>query len=188
MWYEGTVLSLNRDEQSFLVHFDADGEESSFFYAGESAVKWRYLKSNFLKNMRKDEEKEYVPDNVEDDEEFEVVPRRKKKSVKRRKKEPVITSTYENDTRQSNDGGPSDLEVFRVGDKWGACLHKDLNGKGKNRDLGKYKTRQEAVDAWMMFLDANARARAIRAGQKERILADAVRDVSSRPMPSGRGA
>ena len=39
----------------------------------------------------------------------------------------------------------------------------------------------------MMFLDANARARALRAGQKERVLEEAIKDVSSRPMPSGRG-
>ena len=67
MWYEGTVLSLNRDERSFFIHFDADGEESSFFYAGKDKVKWRYLNSNFLKKMRQEDEKEYVPDDDDSD-------------------------------------------------------------------------------------------------------------------------
>ena len=184
-WYEGTVLSLNRDDRSFLIHFDADGEESSFFYAGKDKVKWRYLNSKFLKKMRQEDEKEYVPDNDEDDDDVEIVPRKK---VKRRKKAVPDTNTYDKEAATyNNDGGPSELEVFRVGEKWGARLHKDLNGKGKDRDLGKYKTRQEAVDAWMMFLDANARARALRAGQKERVLEEAIKDVSARPMPSGRG-
>ena len=153
-------------------------------------MKWKFLTSKMLETLRKEEEKEYLPSKSDDDDDEVADPRKKRrKKIVKAKRVSKPRTEYNDGDKYSNgsDGGPSNLEVYRVGDKWGARLHKDLNGKGKSRDLGKYKTRKEAVDAWMMFLDANARARAMSAGQKERVLAEAIRDVSSRPMPSGKG-
>lgn len=123
-----------------------------------------------------------------------VAPKKKKKKTRRIAKPKTNTNNgrkmsskstidaedYYDESADASDMQPSDLELFLCSDgRWGVRLHADENGRGKTRDLGRYKKRSDAIDAWRLFLQAQQRAaRLKREKNRKELIREAAKEDS----------